>query len=103
MGSGLFTMNSGLPVISCGISIPISDSTGAQPESRRLRPRLHVFLADINQRHRQVGVGGMRLTGRRIAHSLRVAAVVRGNQQLSTNGLNRFGYLVNAVIQRLPL
>jgi hypothetical protein len=42
-----------------------------------------------NQRNRQVGMGGVRLAGGRVAHLLSVT-VVGGDQQLAANGFNRF-------------
>ena len=78
-------MNSGLPVISCGISIPISDSmVGAMSESFAAFDRFHRFVANVDQRNRQVGMRGVRLAGRRVAHLLGVA-VVGGDQQLAAD------------------
>jgi hypothetical protein len=90
MGKDYSTMNSGLPVISCGISIPISDSmVGAMSESLPPLTALTAFIANVDQRNRQVGVGGVRLAGGRVAHLLGVA-VVGGDQQLAANGFHRF-------------
>jgi hypothetical protein len=51
--------------------------------------RFDVFITNVNQRNRQVGVGGVRLAGGRVAHLLGVT-VVGGDQQLAANGFNRF-------------
>ncbi len=61
--------------------------------------RFNRFVTDVDQRNRQVGVGGMRLTGGRVAHLLGVT-VVGGDQQLTANGFHRLSHLVDAAIQR---
>ncbi len=71
-------MNSGLPVISCGISIPSATTWSARCQKVcRLQP-LSVLITNVNQRNWQVGVCRVCLpvAGSRICSALPWSAVI---------------------------